>query len=329
MKRRAELALSETSARQQGIFTRKQALAAGYSGSTIDNLINQGLFISVHPSIYRDAGTPQTWLGDLSAAVLWAHSAAAACRAAASLHKLPGFDDPPLEIVTSTHRISSRCGIIVHHTKRLPTEQLVVRAGIRCTSVERTLLDLCGFEHRRRAAIALDHALHRGLTSIGSLDFCLFMTARRGRNGCGVLRELIKARWDLTEFPNTPLETVIWDMYAGSPIKRPELQVPIFDERGEFVARPDFLYPDEKLVIEGHSKLWHRGYELEQSDRERHLRLTRLDFEIVYLSWADAVSFPETTLMMIDRKLGERAALLGLRNHPDSAAWSPAHKAAD
>ena len=78
------------------------------------------------------------------------------------------------------------------------------------------------------------------------------------------MRELIKERWDMKEFPNTPLETVIWDMYAGSPVKRPELQVPIFDERGKFVARADFLYPDERLVIEGHSKLWHRGHELEQ-----------------------------------------------------------------
>ena len=48
--------------------------------------------------------------------------------------------------------------------------------------------------------------------------------------------------------------------------------------------------------------------------------MTRLDYDIVYLSWADAVNFPGTTLMTIDRKLRERAALLELRNHPNSPA---------
>ena len=56
----------------------------------------------------------------------------------------------------------SRCGIVLHVTKRLPREQVIVEKGIPCTNIERTLLDLAGILTERRAAIALDDALRRG-----------------------------------------------------------------------------------------------------------------------------------------------------------------------
>ncbi|MGH2806876.1 MAG: hypothetical protein ACRDKT_06345 [Actinomycetota bacterium] len=237
-------------------------------------------------------------------AVMWGHPALTAGAAAAFLHGLPGFSEPPIEMVTTNRRIVPRSGIIVHYTKWLPPEQSTMRQDIPCTTVERTVLDLCGTVGRRRGAIALDHTLHKGLATLGTYDRCLFLTARRGRNGCGILRELVKERLALTEFPNTPLETVVFEMIANSSLPLPELQHSIPDPMGK-TWRPDFVFPEQKVIVEAHSKLWHTGVELEGSDAERHERLVALGYKIIYVTWADATLYPEATVRCIERTLFE------------------------
>lgn len=179
--------------------------------------------------------------------------------------------------------------------------------GIPSTSIERTLMDLCGRLPRRRAAIALDNALHRSLTTLGSLDHCLYLTARRGRNGCGILRQLIQQR-NANQVPNSPLETVILDVISSSGLPIPELQYVIRDPSHRFVARPDFVYPEEKLVIQGHSKQWHWGVEAESKDLDQHNRLTELGFTLLYVTWTDATQRRERVVRTIETLLMERAA---------------------
>jgi hypothetical protein len=302
----ADRELAEKARAQHGIFTSQQAVDAGHPRWRIEYRRKCGMWVRLHPNVYTHASTPSTWHRDQMAAVMWAQPAATSARAAAFLHGLPGFDDPPLEILTSCRKIVPRCGVIVHHTKRLPRDQILRVHNIPCTSVERTVLDLCGTVGTRQGAIAVDHTLHHGMATLGSYDFCLFLTARRGRNGCGVLRDLVHERAALSEFPNTPLETVVFEMIAGSTLPTPQCQVPIHDERGAFVARPDFLYPQEKIIIEGHSRLWHTGFELERRDRARGKRLASLGYQTIYVTWADATSSSSLTLMTIERALRER-----------------------
>ena len=204
-----------------------------------------------------------------------------------------------------------RCGITVHCTKRLPSDQVVVARGIPTTTIERTLLDLCGRFSRRDAAIALDNALTRGLTTLGLLDYCLYRTARRGRNGCARLRELVKARVELDRLPTTPLESVVLEMLLSSGRDAPKLQYPIHGRDGSFIAQPDFVYPKEKLVIEAHSRLWHEGLEFRTKDATRDRKLRREGFDVLYVTWADATRYRERTLAIIDEYLEGRRGSLG------------------
>ena len=161
------------------------------------------------------------------------------------------------------------------------------------------MLDLCGRMPRRRAAIALDAALRQGLTTVGSLDHCLYLTARRGRRGCAILRDLIRDRMDLSEVPDSPLETVIWELLLRSGLPLPIPQFVIRDPDGRFIARPDFVYPEQRLVIEGHSKTWHWGVQAHSDDARRHNAISGQGFRIVYMTWDDATSRGEETLSLI------------------------------
>lgn len=227
----AELAVS-----QYGVVARHQLVSAGVSERSVDHRVNAGGLVVIHPGTYAIAGSPASWHRDQMAACLWARGVAGV-RAAAFLHGLPGFEDHPVEVVTTLNkRPMPRCGVICHYTTRLPKEQVITVQGVPATSIERTLLDLCGHVGRRRAAIALDHALHGGMTTLGLLDRCLYLTARRGRDGCAVLRDLIHERLELEEYPNSPLETAIFELLASSSLPMPKLQHAVFDEAGNFVA---------------------------------------------------------------------------------------------
>ena len=239
----------------------------------------------------------------LMAACLWSRDGLVAGRAAGSLYGLPDCDAAPVEIMTSSTRVTPHSGIVVHQTNWLPWEQISRMRGIPLTSVERTLMSLCASSSPRRAAIYVDQAITRGLTTLAAIDRHLWLTARRGRDGCHLLRELKDERWGLDVVPTTPLETIIFEMLVRHDLQLPKAQVDVCDETGRFVARPDFLYPKEKIVIEGHSRRWHSGFEAVKKDEERFRDLSANGYRIVCVTWADATRNAAGTVALIRRML--------------------------
>lgn len=309
-----ESSLHELARLQHGVFTRRQAKAAGLTNRMIQHRLETNSWTVLHPTVYCSASVPQSWNRDQMAACLWSKGASAGV-AAGFLHGVPGCDSPPIEVVTHIRqRAMPMSGVIVHATNRLPSDQVVSVDSIPVTVIERTLLDLCGQFRRRDAAIALDFALSRGKTTLGQLDYCLYRTARRGRNGSGRLRDLIRDRFDLGSVPTSPLETVVLQMMIDCGLPLPALQHRIFDNGGAFVARVDFCYVEEKVIIEAHSRMWHEGKQAQETDLMRDSRLRALGFDILYVMWPDATQYKERTAAQIMRRLeGERSHLRDLK----------------
>ena len=292
---------------QHGAFSRAQARSCGFSARMIKRRVDQGDWELLHPRVLTLPSIPPSWHRDISAACLWGFPAFASGIAAGFLYDLPLDHDPPVEILTLNRKLVPHAGIKVHVTARLPEEHRSAIDGIPVTSIERTLMDLCARLPRRRAAIALDNALLRGLTTLGGVDHFLQVAARRGRNGCGILRSMIKDRIGLETPPTSPLETVIYEMLVESRLPMPRLQFTIRGPRGRFIARPDFVYPQQKLIIEGHSKLWHWGQRAESEDLQRHNGLLAAGYSVMYVTWKDATTDRDRTITAIARILGEAA----------------------
>jgi hypothetical protein len=60
------------------------------------------------------------------------------------------------------------------------------------------------------------------------------------------------------------------------------------------------------VIVEGHSRLWQTGWELEERDRIRHDRLVELGYRIIYVGWEDAVGNPEGTRQVVRQALLDR-----------------------
>lgn len=125
------------------------------------------------------------------------------------------------------------------------------------------------------------------------------------------MRELVVERARLGTFPTSPLETVVLQMLIDCGLPMPELQHRIFDEEG-LVARPDFVYLEQGLVIEAHSRLWHEGKRVRDDDAARDARLRRAGFSVVYVTWPDATQYRDRTASLIARRLeGDSGELTG------------------
>jgi len=204
--------------------------------------------------------------------------------------------------VTVTHcHLPPRSGIIVHATDLLPPIQRTTLQQIPATSIERTLLDLGAVAREVQVAAALDDALRRGLTTMTRLHACLRLTAKRGRRGCGVLRRLLADRVDLATLPNSPLETRAYQAIVRSGLPRPELQYEIFDEQGNFVARPDFAWPERRLAVEMDGYQFHSSADRFRSDRARLNRLGRARWKVVFGTWGDADKDPDAFVREVEQ----------------------------
>lgn len=285
------------------LIPRQVAVAAGLSQDQIDYRLKTGALRRVHPTVYAIGGSPSTWHQELLAACYWSKDGLASHRSAAALWELPSFG--PLggvDITVTRCHLPPRSGLRVHHTNRLLPRDRAERLGIPVTGIERTLLDLGACCYERRVAIAVDSALRRGLTSSVELDAYLGLVAKRGRRGCRLLRRIVQVRMQVRSAPESPLETMFFQTMVQSGLPLPELQHEVWD-RGAFVGRVDFAWPEQKVALEMDGYEFHSGKEYWERDRSRRNALTSLGWRVLHGTWSDAEKAPARLLNRVAKAL--------------------------
>ncbi len=89
----AEAAVAALACRQHGVFSCRQATDVGFTAKMRQVRLANGRWETLHPAVYRLAGTPATWHQGLMAACLAAGPGAVAShRSAGTLWRLDGLD---------------------------------------------------------------------------------------------------------------------------------------------------------------------------------------------------------------------------------------------
>ena len=253
--RRDECGMRDAAARlariletQHGAISRSQALAAGLTRKGIEVRLRTGSWRSQLPGTYVVAGSPRTWKQRMMEACLGAGEAALAShRAAAALWKLPGFAEKTIEITTLKHIASP--DVLVHRTTSLPSLDAVRREGIPVTAPHRTIIDLCAVVSPQLVEQSLDMFLVRGQTEVDFLWRQLNRIGSQGRCGTAQLRRMLVERAGRLIHPGSSSESRLLALLRDNGILGARPQVNIFDG-DRFVARPDVVFEDVKLVIE-------------------------------------------------------------------------------
>lgn len=304
----AEIALARHAANHHGVFRGVHAAMAGLSPKQIVDRVSDGRWVAVHRDVYRMAGAPGTWRGDLLAAT-WAGGfrAVASHRSAAVLHRLPGRRPLPLEIMCPRGRRARHPGLLVHETKTLDPVDVVSIDGIALTSVARTLFDLGGVCRAGLVELALENALRRGLVTEALLSQTVRRLSRPGRAGGPVLRALLDERAPDRRVTGSEMETLLLQAIRahGLPEPRRQYEVWLGSHR---VGRVDAAYVEARIAIEYDSDEFHTGRRATRRDRARRHDLIAASWLPIDVGPVDLRSGGATACAAIAQALRDRRA---------------------
>ena len=264
-----------TAAAQHGLLTSRQADAL-LGASRKAYWLHTGRLVWAQPRVLRVAGTPVTWHQTLLAAQL-STDGVVSHRSAAELWGLI----PEARVVEVSVRAVRQPRLarpaVVHRIRDLHPELAVRREGLRITDPRRTLIDLGLVVPPHRVGDALSRALVTKLVTLSDVQWLRDALGRQGRNGTGIIGELLDRRRRADGREESVLEARFVDLLDRNGVELPRLQHEVW-ARGRFVARVDAAYVDLRLAIELD------GYESRESP-EAHGRELRRQNELIALGW--------------------------------------------
>ena len=277
---------------QDGLVTRAQGLSAGVSYAAIDGRLRNDRLQRVARDVYRVPGSAPTWRQSLVAAMLTAGEGAVASHtSAAALWRMPGFDPGPIEVTRLRGRSRvARVGVL-HETRCLPPGHVTAVDGIPVTAVARTVLDLCGAVHPRRAERALANALAMRITTPARLHAVLVEAGKRGRPGSRLLRQLLSERDDGQPPPESELESLLVTVLRAAGLPTPARQVALGSDATP-IGRVDFVYREARLVLEADSRRHHSSWLDVEADRRRDAALLAAGWFVLRVTWDQLVHHP-------------------------------------
>ena len=274
-----DLAVTDIAEAHHGNFSASHLRDLRVSDAERKYRLSSGRWTAPHERVYRIAGAPRSWRGDLLAAC-WAGGtrAVASHRSAAAIWGLTGGRENLVEITCPRWRRAQHDGLIVHESRALSTRDVTAVDNIPVTTVERTLFDMLAVCSRRTVDYAIDNALRRELTTLDELAAMLRRVGRRGLKGTTLLRGLLAERDAQYTPTESERESMMIDAIRSHGLAEPVRQFVVRDEHGVFVGRVDLAYPELMITIEYDSYQEHVGKQALVRDSRRRNAIAALGY---------------------------------------------------
>ena len=222
---------------------------------------------------------------------------------AAVVHDLPVFASSISKVhLTRSRTAGGRKGAIVHqHVAKLGDADVCEVDGLLVTTMARTVVDLARTVPLAQGVAAGDRALRLGL-ELAALAAQL--ESAKGRHGIDRARRGVALLDRLSESAGESISRIL---LHSSKLPHPELQVRLFDPKGRFVARPDFLWRDHGVVGEFDGKIkYHKLLRPGETitdvvlrEKQREERMRELGLIVIRWVWDDLYHRPEELLERI------------------------------
>jgi len=273
---------------QHGLLTAIDARLAGFSRDEVGKQIRQGTWRRVHQGVYAVVGAPETIEQRIMAGVL-ATDGVASHRAGMHLWHV----DPPevlAEVTVEEIRKVSVRGVVVHRSRDLRPEHVVMRHGIPTTTATRLLADIGAVLPWWYVERWIDRGIAAGHFTPNDIVGVRWELSRQGRTGLGALQQAISAAQFGVDEPASVLEAAFARI-----CKESELPMPVFQHEvrvGGRTRRIDAAWPDQMLAVEvdGFASRVDRGRF--QDDRTRQNSLTGAGWIVIRFTWKDVTESP-------------------------------------
>jgi len=292
--------IAALAARQRGVVSRGQLLAAGLEGGAIKRRLRTGRLHPVHRGVYL-AGhpTPMDGAREIAAILACGSGAVASHRSAAHLWQLLPYpaNSGPVDVTLPGPKLGGRAGIRIHHVEALDQRDVRAIHGIPITTPARTLFDLAAVVSTGELERALAEAQVRRLVRRG--DLVDQLERNGGRRGVRVLRQAL----EVAGGPAATRSEAERRMLAL--LRAAELPPPRVNARvGRYEV--DFLWSERRLVAEVDGYAYHANRRAFERDRERDAALAAAGYTVLRVTWRQLVSTPEALIARLAAALAAR-----------------------
>ena len=263
--------MAALAARQHGVVTRAQLLAAGLTEAAVEHRVRSGRLFRLHRGVYAVGHTAVDLPGrDLAAVLACGPEALLSHQSAgARIEVTPAWRGPVHVLAPGRHQ---HRGVVVHQSRRLAPEDRAVRDGIPVTSAVRTLVDLADVLRPKAFERALAQADVRGLVTGEQLRE---LPARaHGRRGAHQLARI----FSVALLTRSELEELFLAVIEPRGIPQPLVN------RRVHGYEVDCHWPAARLVVELDGYAFHRTRYSFEADRERDAALLAAGWRVMRIT---------------------------------------------
>lgn len=238
----------------------------------------------------------------LAAVLASGDSAVLSHASAAELHGLWEKRPGPVDVIAPSQSGRKIHDIRWHNVRRPMPDEVVVRDGIRCTTVSRTLVDIAGRTSRTSLRRLVEQAAVLRELNVREVDRVLAGGRRRGAPNLRAILDTWRADDERKPILRSPLEAKLLPVLLESGVPRPECNVKLRIDGGKPVEI-DMLWRDQRLAIEADGEEAHGTRGAFQSDRQRDQRLVAAGYRVARVTWRQAEDETSAVIARIRRML--------------------------
>jgi predicted transcriptional regulator of viral defense system len=296
--------LAALAATQHGVFSLDQLRDLGLSSSAVQDRADAGRLHRIHHAVY--SLVPRELLsrdGHYMAAVLaCGPDAVLSYRSAAALHELRRTERAAVDVTIPQRSPRKHPRIDIHRSTTLIPADITRVRNIPCTTVARTLLDLGQVVNRREIERACDQAEILGVFDLEAL------LEQLERNRSRLAARRLRAVLDEHYIGSTPtwsqLEEAVLAMCRAGGLPLPEVNVWITPDDGEPASiRADFVWREQRLIVETDGHATHRTRQAFEYDRRRDQRLIAAGWTVIRVTWRQVTRHPHQVAKTIAKLL--------------------------
>ncbi|UMB70225.1 hypothetical protein [Mycobacterium paraterrae] len=251
----------------------------------------RSLHAPIYPGVYVPGGVILTASQRAEAAWLWSRRRGVAAGVSAAALLGAKWVDATLDAELIFDNRRPPAGIKVH-TETLLTEEVAEVGGIAVTSAARTAFDIGRRANSRLMAVQLLDALANA-TDVKDVDVEAVIARHPGARGVARMRRILPL---VDGGAESPQETRTRLALIGAGLPKPQTQVVVRDEYGEFVARIDMGYEDLRVGIEYDGPQHWTDAKQRDRDIDRYSALLDLGWVIVRVS-SELLRYRQGTLI--------------------------------
>jgi very-short-patch-repair endonuclease len=299
---RVDQILGEISRALDGVVPRERARARGISDKQLRTRIASGVLARVTRDVFiHTSAAPSPDRLALRLACV-ASRGVVSHRTAGRLHGLVNAAPalPDVTVVDGRHPRSELA--TVHRLEVLLDEDVEVLDGLPVTTPVRTMIDLGTKVPFGILERAYERGVDRDLFTFDDVVRKRYKLARRGRDGVGVVHDLLAVLDPDLSAAESDLETLLWRVLRESGVRLPERQVVVMAGR----YRLDLAYVEERVFLEGDGFGFHRTKAVFERDRWRQNDLVLDGWMPLRFTWQMIVKQPSEVVRAVRSALVQR-----------------------